>query len=83
MKKSTNKRVFRPIDSVERVEFACECEKGVYRYNPDIKRISTHNQIPHSCNACGHIAYFTIPYPALRYKGRVFVDWETIRGDVR
>lgn len=68
------------IDGVERVEFQCDmCGQGFYRYDKSGKHIGQHNQLSHVCSHCGHTAYFTVPYPALYYKGRVFVDLETIR----
>ncbi len=81
MEKQSDKRVYKPIESVDRVEFPCECKKGYYRYAPDGKRIQPHNQMQHNCTSCGAIAYFTIPYPALRYTNRIFVDWNTIKGN--
>lgn len=74
-------RMYKNVDQVERVEYPCNsCGVGFYRYEHTKKRIETHNQIPHTCNKCGAEVYFTLPYPALRYKGRIFVDWQTVRG---
>ncbi len=71
---------YRPVHNIERVEYLCQCGEGYYRYEPNGQRTTTHNQMPHRCTQCGQRVYFTIPYPALRYKGRIFVDWETVRG---
>ncbi|NOI31804.1 hypothetical protein F0238_21210 [Vibrio coralliilyticus] len=79
---NSDKRVYFAVNGVERVEFECDCGKGYFRYDPTLKRIPVHNQIPHSCNACGKRAYFTIPYPAIRYKNRIFADSLTLSGFV-
>ncbi|MEL7291526.1 MAG: hypothetical protein AAGJ88_04315 [Pseudomonadota bacterium] len=80
MKLSENHET-KPLSDVERVEYRCtECKQGYYHFDKDSKRIEQHNQMPHKCTHCGKQTFFTIPYPALRYKGRVFVDWETVRG---
>ena len=68
------------INGVERVEFRCTvCEQGYFHFDKESKRIGEHNQLPHKCTNCGEQVFFTIPYPTLRYKGRIFADWETIR----
>lgn len=81
MARNTDNRIYRQVSGdVERVEYPCsQCQKGVYRYQEQISKITEHNQLPHACNHCGHAVYFTVPYPALRYKNRLFVDFETIR----
>ncbi len=72
--------ISRQLHDVERIEYRCQrCEAGVYRFNRDGRRIDANKQLPHSCNVCGHEVYFSIPYPALRYRGRLFVDWQTVR----
>ncbi len=66
---------------VSRLEYRCNvCTNGYYRYNPNASKKLIHNQHPHSCTSCGREVYFTFPYPALYYKHRIFVDWETIKG---
>ncbi len=71
-------RVYRAVNNVERVEFPCQCGHGVYRYTASDEHTASH-QLPHRCQQCNDLVYFAIPYPALRYKGRLFVDWETIK----
>lgn len=79
--KLTKQHEMKPIADGQRLEYRCtNCDKGYYRFAKDMERLDKHNQMPHVCNNCGHQVYFVIPYPALYYKGRVFVDWETIRG---
>ncbi|WP_394239844.1 hypothetical protein [Vibrio astriarenae] len=83
MSNSKDKRIYRTVGDTERVEYPCErCDDGLYHYNAEGMRMSEHNQLPHACKKCGHEVYFSHPYPALRYKGRIFVDWETIRGQM-
>lgn len=70
-----------PAAGVERLEYRCtSCQQGNYHFDKHSDRIEQNSQLPHKCTHCGSLVYFSIPYPALRYKGRVFVDWETIRG---
>lgn len=80
MTKRTDHRLYRTITDVERVEYPCKCKRGVYRFDPNGKRLSKNNQLPHVCSHCGAKVYFSIPYPALKYRERIFVDWGTIRG---
>ncbi|WP_240207701.1 hypothetical protein [Vibrio sp. CyArs1] len=78
--KNSDNRVYIKVDGVERVEYPCSCNKGYFRYDPHSPKIEVHNQLPHLCTACGKQTYFTIPYPAIRYKNRIFADWQTLRG---
>lgn len=79
--KLSKSHVLKSVAGVERVDYLCsECQQGYYRFDKDSARIKEHNQMPHKCTHCGKQTFFTIPYPALHYKGRVFVDWETVRG---
>lgn len=78
MSKTSEKRHYHEVNGIERVEYPCKCGQGFYRYDPDGER-STHNQLPHRCTKCNELVFFSILYPALRYKGRIFVDWETVR----
>ncbi|MDC5870222.1 hypothetical protein OPW39_15550 [Vibrio europaeus] len=81
MSNRTDKRVYFQIGDVERIEYPCStCGHGYYHFNPKGERIEKHNQMQHNCTHCNSVTFFTIPYPALRYKGRVFVDWQTVRG---
>ncbi len=77
MSKTSEKRHYHEVSGIERVEYPCKCGQGFYRYDPDGER-SVHNQLPHRCTKCDGQVFFSIPYPALRYKGRIFVDWETV-----
>ncbi|ASJ41526.1 hypothetical protein (plasmid) [Vibrio vulnificus YJ016] len=81
MSRQSDKRHYFPIGDVERVEYPCQkCNQGFYRYTPNGSRIEQHNQMHHNCTHCNAVTFFTIPYPALKYKNRIFVDWETIKG---
>ncbi|NOI41104.1 hypothetical protein F0251_22100 [Vibrio sp. 070316B] len=80
--RTNENRLFNNIEGVQRIEYACGCGKGYYRFRKDIERIEKHGQLPHTCTACQKLVYFVMPYPALSYKGRVFVDFDTIRGEV-
>lgn len=82
MKKLDNeKRFYIGVSDVERVEFKCAtCTDGFYRYNPNKEHAPHYNQLAHTCNKCEALVYLAFPYPALRYKGRIFVDWNTIKG---
>lgn len=81
MAKCSDNRVYLAVGGVERVEYPCQkCREGFYRFDPQGERKTTHNQMPHRCTSCKDVVYFTLPYPALRYKNRLFVDWQTVRG---
>lgn len=81
MRKSNTSTKSRPLAGVELVEYVCSCGQGVYRVNTTLPRIKEHNQIPHQCNACQKVSYFTVPYPVLKVRGKIFVHWDTIRGE--
>jgi hypothetical protein len=77
----TDKRHYFQVAGVERVEYPCDkCNQGFYRFNPNGERIEKHNQMQHNCTVCDAVTFFTLPYPALKYKERIFCDWETVRG---
>ncbi len=79
--KLSKDHVLKPANGVDRLEYRCtECQQGYYHFDKDAERLNKHNQLPHKCTNCSKQVYFTMPYPALFYKGRVFVDWETVRG---
>lgn len=79
MNKKSDNRIYLTVENVERVEYSCKCGEGYYRFDPDSERMGKHNQLPHRCTKCKELVYFTLPYPALRYKGRIFADWGTVR----
>lgn len=81
MRKNSDGRIYLTVDGVERVEYKCpNCPDGLYRYSPNHNHAPTYSQLAHVCNKCGALTFLALPYPALRYKGRIFADWETMKG---
>lgn len=78
----TESHVSRALKSAELVEYRClSCKQGFYRHEPNEKRITKNNQIPHRCTNCKELVYFPYPYPIVSLNGKRFVFWDVIRGE--
>ena len=72
-------QITKPI-TAELIEFHCEkCGQGVYRVQPGSPRPTNPKQWVHKCSACGDEACFSVVYPLIKYKERIFMLADKLR----